>query len=128
MLRKIATISFRILLGLFFLLALLWMLLHFSPVQTWLVKRVAKDISNTLGAEEKVKKVDFSIFKKIVIDGLLIKDRNKDTLLYTGRLTASFNNWFIFKNKIVIHEIGLEHVKANLRRSDSIWNYQFIVD
>ncbi|MBU6157893.1 MAG: translocation/assembly module TamB domain-containing protein [Bacteroidetes bacterium] len=128
MLQRITKISFGILLGFFFLVALLWVLLHFSPVQTWLVKKVAREISNTIGAEVEVKKVDFSIFKKIIVDGLLIKDRKKDTLLYAGRLNASFNNWFIFKDKIVINEIGLEHVKGNLFRSDSVWNYQFIID
>ena len=128
MLRRIAHIFRTVFLLILCLLIGVWVLLHFSPVQTWLVQKASEKLSDQLKTEVSVKKVDFSIFKKIILEGVIVRDQHKDTLLYSGRMIASFNNWFIFKNDIVVKEVGLEHSYANIHRSDSVWNYQFIVD
>jgi hypothetical protein len=126
--RRLFHIVRTIILFLLILLIALWVCIQFSPVQTWLVKQASNRLSRQLQTEVSVRKVDFSIFKKIIMDGVLVRDLQKDTLFYSGRIAASFNNWFIFKDNIVIHEISLEKTQAYLHRKDSIWNYQFLID
>lgn len=126
--RRIFHIVRATLLILFILLLVLWGVIRLSPVQTWLVKQASERLSRQLQTEVSVKSVDFSIFKKIILEDILVRDRQKDTLFYSGRLTASFNNWFIFKDHIIIHDISLENTQAYLHRKDSTWNYQFLVD
>jgi hypothetical protein len=123
----------KFLLKLFFttlvlLLVSTWILLHFSPVQTWVVQKVSQRLSEQLKTEISVKKVDFSVFKKIILEGVLIRDQHKDTLLYAGRLSASFNDWFVFKDKTIFDDIRIEHTNVIIHRKDSTWNYQFILD
>ena len=37
-------------------------------------------------------------------------------------------DWFFLKNKADLKFIGLEDAVIKLKRKDSLWNYQFIVD
>ncbi|HMP87894.1 MAG TPA: hypothetical protein PKE63_11490, partial [Lacibacter sp.] len=128
MLRRITKILSQLVLVLLLLLATLWVVIQFSPVQTWLVKQAARQLSRDLGAEVQVQRVDFSLFKKVLLEGVLVRDQQKDTLAYIGRAGVRMNNWFFLKNKAVIYELTLEDLYARLHRTDSVWNYQFIVD
>ncbi len=106
----------------------IWVAIHFSPVQTWLVKQYSSRLSKELNAEVNIGRVDISIFNRITLSDFIISDRHKDTLVYAGELSTKTNNWFFLKNEIIIYEFSLSDTKINLNRSDSIWNYQFIID
>ncbi|MFN4284624.1 MAG: translocation/assembly module TamB domain-containing protein [Lacibacter sp.] len=110
------------------LLATVWLAIQFSPIQTWLVRQVSQKLSADLHTEVQVKRVDFSLFKRVVLEGVLVRDRSNDTLLYAGRLSARVNNWFFLKNKLVVSNLSLEHTTVLLQRTDSVWNYQFLID
>ena len=103
-------------------------MLHLSVVQTWLVKKVAANLSEKLHTRVTVKKVDFRFFNKILLEGVMIEDQKKDTLLYAGTARANVNDWFFFKDKISLDNIGLDNAVVNVNRTDSVWNYQFIID
>jgi hypothetical protein len=62
------------------------------------------------------------------LNGVLIKDRRGDTLLSSGQVRVNITDWFFFKDKIELKYIGLTDTYLHLRRSDSIWNYQFLAD
>ncbi len=128
MLRKLFKILLRIVLVILLLLVLLYAALHFSPVQTWLVKKVSKNLSEKLHTDVKVNRVDFRFFNKILIEGVLVKDLKKDTLLSAGKISSNLNDWFFIKDKIILKDLELEDVVVNMKRSDSVWNYQFLVD
>jgi hypothetical protein len=116
------------LLVLLFLLIVLYVLLHYSPVQTWLVKQVTSNLSEKLHTKVTVKKVDFSFFDKLELEGLMIEDQQKDTLLFARSATVKINDWFFVKDKIILHYIGLEDAVVNIKRSGPVWNYQFLAD
>ncbi|MFN5334636.1 MAG: hypothetical protein ACK5BV_05570 [Bacteroidota bacterium] len=128
MIRKIANIIGSIFAAVLILLITVWILIHFSPVQTWLVQKASQKLSEQLHTKIEVRKVDFSLFKRIILEGVYIEDQQKDTLLYAGRISVRFNNWFIFKNKAIIHDANIEHAKIFLHRKDSTWNYNHIVN
>lgn len=62
------------------------------------------------------------------LNGVLVKDLKKDTLLYAGQIRVNITDWFFFKDKIELKYIGLKDAYVRMYRSDSVWNYQFLAD
>lgn len=93
-----------------------------------MARQVTKKLSKELKTDVSVKHVDFLLFNKMIVEGLVIKDRNKDTLAYVGKAGVNITDWFFLKKDIVLHYVSLDQTKLFLHRTDSIWNYQFIVD
>lgn len=118
----------KILLAIFGLILLVWLLLQTSPVQNFLVGKITERLSNDLNTKVEIKHVDFSFFDKMDLDGMLVKDQKNDTLLYAGTLKLRITDWFFLKDKIDLKYIGLEDARISMNRTDSIWNYQFIID
>jgi hypothetical protein len=110
------------------LIFILYGLLHLSGVQTYITQKVAADLSKKLHAKVSVKKLDVHFFNKVSIEEVLVEDLNKDTILYAGSIKGNVNDWFFFKDKISIENVILDNTVIKLHRSDSVWNYQFIVD
>ncbi|MEO5684916.1 MAG: hypothetical protein ABIQ88_19895 [Chitinophagaceae bacterium] len=119
---------FRSLLLLLGLLLISLLLVQTSLVQDWLAGQASARLSRGLGTRVSVKHVNFSFFSKMQMEGVYVEDLNKDTLLYAGKLKVNINDWFFLRDKAVLQYIGLEDAIINLHRTDSIWNYQFIVD
>ena len=46
----------------------------------------------------------------------------------SGQVRVNITDWFFFKDKIELKYIGLTDTYVHLRRSDSVWNYQFLSD
>lgn len=107
---------------------MLWGLLNTSAVQNWLVRKASAFLSGELQTTVQVKHVDFSLFNKMLVEGVLVEDRKKDTLLYAGAIKVNITDWFFFKDKPSLSYIGLSDALVNMNRSDSVWNYQFLID
>src|SRR6185295_937447 len=45
-----------------------------------------------------------------------------------GALKLRITDWFFLKQNIELKYIGLEDAVVKQQRSDSIWNYQFLID
>jgi len=97
-------------------------------VQTWLVGKVTSDLSKKLHTKVKVKHVDLRFFNQMVLEGLMIEDLKADTLLYAGKARVNINDWFFLKDRISFENVRLDDAIVNMKRSDSVWNYQFLVD
>lgn len=110
------------------LLVSAWGLIHLPVVQTWLVTRVTARLSHDLHTSITVKHVKFSLFNKMLLDSTLVMDHNNDTLLFAGTVKVNITDWWFFKDKAQLQYIGLEDATIKLQRTDSIWNYHFLVD
>ena len=110
------------------LLVLVWFAIHIPFVQNWIVKKVANNLSEKLHTRVSIRHIDFSLFNKMELEGLLIEDHNKDTLLYAGTAKVKITDWFFLKDKATLKYIGLQNALVNMNRTDSVWNYQFLVD
>ena len=62
------------------------------------------------------------------LQGLLIEDRQGDTLLYAGDVKVRITDWFFFKKEAELKYIGLENAIVKFQRTDSLWRQQFIFD
>ncbi len=97
-------------------------------VQNRIVQIALKKISEELGTPVSIKYVSFSLFNSMNLQGVLIKDKKNDTLVYAGTVKLRITDWFFFKDHAIIKYIGLEDAVVKLNRSDSVWNYQFIAN
>ncbi len=97
-------------------------------MQTWVVKKIAGNLSDKLKTEVRIRKVNFKFLNTLEIDGLLIKDRQQDTLIFADKLKANVTDWFIFKDRVELKNIQMQDAVVNMHRSDSVWNYQFLIE
>ncbi len=107
---------------------MVWVLIQMPFVQTWLVAKVTNRLSKGLHTTVRVRHVDFSLFNKMLVEGALVEDHDRDTLLYAGTIKVNITDWWFFKDKAELHYIGLEDATVKMQRKDSIWNYQFLAD
>jgi len=110
------------------LLVVLWILLQTGFVQNYLVGRVTRRLSRELHTTVSVKHVDFQLFNKMLLQGVLVLDHHHDTLLYAGDAKLNITDWFFLKDTVTLKYIGLDNAMIRLNRTDSVWNYQFLVD
>ncbi len=110
------------------LILVLWILVQTTFFQTFIIHRVAQRLSKNLQTTVSIKKINLELFDKMDMQDLLILDHQKDTLVFAGNAKVNITDWFFFKKNITLQYIGLSDALINLYRSDSIWNYQFMVD
>jgi hypothetical protein len=110
------------------LILLLALAIQTETVQNWLVGMATSRLSKSLGTEVSVKKVSIGLFNRLNMEGTLVRDQHKDTLLYAGQVKVRITDWFFLRDKAVLKYIGLEDVVVQLHRKDSTWNYQYLAD
>lgn len=127
-LRKIWKISLRVLLGILILILLLYGFLQTETGQNWLAYQITSRLSKELQTKISIKHVDINLFNfgKMDLQGLMVEDQKKDTLLYAGKFQIRITDWFFFRDKAVMKYVGLEEATIKLNRTDSVWNYTFL--
>ena len=110
------------------LFTFLYSALHVTFVQNWIVSTVSGKLSDNLKAKVRIQRIDYSFFDKLDLKGLLVEDRRKDTLLYAGSAKVNITDWFFLRNKATLKYVSLTNATVNMQRTDSVWNYQFLVD
>ena len=114
--------------SIFGLLLFCYLLLFIPVVQNSLAQYFSKRISTKLGVTVKVEKVGFSLFDKLDMQGLLIKDQKKDTLLYTKHFKLRITDLVFSSSSPVIKYIGIDGVIVHLNRTTPKWNYEFLLN
>ncbi|HEY1112516.1 MAG TPA: translocation/assembly module TamB domain-containing protein [Chitinophagaceae bacterium] len=96
--------------------------------QNWLATKVTAKLSRDLRNRISIKHLEVGFFNKMNLEGVLVEDRKRDTLLYAGLVQVRITDWFFLKNKAELKYIGLQDAIINFNRRDSVWNYQFLQD
>jgi hypothetical protein len=97
-------------------------------VQEKIGQKIASNMSQSLGTEFQLEGLNFSLFNRVDIKNVLIRDQQKDTLLFAQTLKLRLSDLLFSKKAPVLGYIGLEKAKIYLHRKTPVWNYQFIVD
>ena len=121
-------IFLRFFIGVLACVILVWLLIQTSPVQNFIAGKIAAKLSKDLNTTVSIGHVDFSLFDKMNLGNTLILDQHKDTLLNAGALKLRITDWFFLKQNIELKYIGLEDAVIKQQRTDSVWNYQFLID
>ncbi|TCJ12037.1 hypothetical protein EPD60_15890 [Flaviaesturariibacter flavus] len=96
--------------------------------QTWLVHQVTGRLSRELQSKIRIDRVRIGFFNKLNLEGVLVEDRKRDTLLAAGLVQVRITDWFFLKDKADLEYIGLKNATIKLQRTDSVWNYRYLVD
>jgi hypothetical protein len=83
--------------------------LQIPAVQTAVANKIMGQISTELRSSITVRRIEYEFFNKLVLDDLLFKDRNNDTLLYTRKLTASIKRISIKHRNFRLGKVELEN-------------------
>src|SRR5205085_7867947 len=86
------------------------------------------NFSRELKTNISFKHIRFSLFNKVNLEGFLLEDQQQDTLLFASNLQVRITDWFFLKDTAELKYINLENAVIKLKRTDSVWNYQFITD
>ena len=100
-------------------------MLHTDWGQNWLARQVTKKLSRDLQSRISIKHVEIGFFNYLNLQGVLVEDQKRDTLLAAGLVQVRITDWFFFKDKADLKHIGLENAVIKLQRTDSVWNYTF---
>ncbi len=84
--------------------------------------RLSRDLQSRISIDH----VRFQLFNMMNLEGVLVEDQKKDTLLYAGVVQVRITDWFFLKDEAELKYIGLENAVVKLNRTDSVWNYAFL--
>jgi len=110
------------------LIATLYIFIQTPYGQNWIGRQVTKRLSRDLQTKVSIQHVDFALFNRMHLKGVLIADRFDDTLLYAGDVKVRITDWFFFKKDVDLKYIGLENAVIKFQRTDSVWRQQFFLD
>jgi hypothetical protein len=96
--------------------------------QNWLGQQVTKKFSRELKTKISFKHVKFSFFNKMELEDFMLQDQQNDTLLFARNIELRITDWFFLKNKAEIKYLDIENAVIKLQKSDTTWNYQFLVN
>lgn len=99
---------FIVLLGIIIMLpTIFYFLIRLPDVQTMIVKRITGHFSSEIKSTITIGRFDYSFFNRLVINDILIKDKNDDTLAYIPRLTAGIRSINLKNNSFTIGHLDL---------------------
>lgn len=108
----------------------IWMLLNIPHVQGKLASLVAKELRQIMNTEISVGHINLGMLNRIVIEDVLLKDRQGEDLLKVDRLAARFEVKPLFEGKISINSVQLFGLSARLNQENpqAVPNFQFVLD
>ncbi|TWR28474.1 translocation/assembly module TamB [Mucilaginibacter achroorhodeus] len=106
---------------------------QYKPVQTWAAKKATKYLSKELNTTVDVKSLYIKPFSSVVLEGLYILDKQRDTLLSTPKLSVELKGFSIFnsikRKKLHFESIQLDNGSFYLKKlKDSTTNLKFVID
>ncbi|WP_018616045.1 translocation/assembly module TamB domain-containing protein [Segetibacter koreensis] len=112
------------------LIVLLLIAIQTAPVQNFARKKIVAFLENKLKTRVEIKRLDIDFPKMLVLRGVYIEDKTKDTLVAGNELKVDIDMFKLLHKEIQINEINLNQITAKIKRQlpDTIFNYQFIVD
>src|SRR6185503_8324421 len=74
------------------------------------------------------KHVKFHFFNKLELEDFMMQDQVNDTLIFARNIELSITDWFFLKSKAEVKYLNIETAVIKLQKSDTLWNYQFLVN
>ncbi len=115
----------RFLIGLLLLILLLPVLIHFGPIQKFILNRISNQVTDKTKSHIEIGRVDFSFFKGLQLEELYISnpDNQSDTLIYIGSMSSSLkeNLTSLIDNELQLEKINISDLSLFIKK-DSIEN------
>lgn len=126
--KKIAKIIWVLLLLLFVFLVGFYFAIQSPKVQTFLAQKITKAVSNTIGTAVEIGNVEVEFFNTVKLNDFLVRDLNKDTLIFFNKASAELNYFSMFSKNIDLDEIAIDGLYVNIYRpsTDTLFNFSFL--
>ena len=98
--------------------------------QRFIGEKVAGVLSDRLGTEVSIGRVDVGILSRIIIDNLVVNDQNQQEMIRAARLSVKMDIMPLLDGKVAIGSAQLFGARLHLYRPDaqSDPNFQFMID
>ncbi len=104
-------------------------LIQSSRVQTYLTTVATEKISERLNAEFHVGRVSISLFNRVILEDIYIKDQMEDTLMKAGRMSATVHYLDRRERRVLFNNVEIDKATINLYRdSTGVLNAAFLID
>ena len=100
-------------------------LIRTSTFQTFLADKVVAFLSKELNTKIELKGLEIILFDKVSLNGVLILDMKKDTLLYAESILLTLDDYDLNKNSFDIGEIKLSKGSIYLNRNKKHGSYNY---
>lgn len=105
-------------------------LTHTPSVQSFIGKKVAEAVGDKLGTKVRIGRVDIGFLNRLIIDNVIIYDKEQVDMLKAGRISAKFDIIDLSQGRITITSAQLFALQARVYKSapDKQPNFQFVLD
>ncbi|HEX2922014.1 MAG TPA: translocation/assembly module TamB domain-containing protein [Bacteroidales bacterium] len=94
--------------------ASLFFIVQIPAVQTIIVHRLTDNLSSKLKSEISIGEVNYRFFNKLALTEILFLDNNRDTLLYTSKVTVGIRKLGLRDGTLLFGRINLEKPIFNI--------------
>lgn len=103
-------------------------LIQIPFIQTKIVHYTVSLVGDKTNTRVEIEKVSISFPKSIVVEGLYLEDKQKDTLIFAGKAKVDIALLDLFSNKININSFKLNDATVKLYNSkiDPLFNFDFL--
>ena len=107
----------------------LFLLLSAPVVQTFIIHKVSDRISKDFKSTIQIGSIEYEFFNRLIINDLLIKDQNSDTLIYIEKTIAGIRKYYIKENSVKLGKVYLIKPVVALRTdSTGLMNLKWYLD
>ena len=107
-------------------------LIQIPSFQNYAVKKATAFLSDELHAEVSVGRIRITFFQSLLLEDLLVKDRQNDTLLMTSQIKVGLKGGLfdLIDGKIDIQNVAIKTMKVRLIQNCPEYdnNYQFLIN
>jgi len=105
-------------------------LIRTSTFQSFLAHKVVNYLSDELNTKIEIKGIEIILFDKLSLNGVLILDMKKDTLLTAESILLTLDDFDLTKNSFDIGKVEFNKGSIYLNRTEKngAFNYAFLVD
>ncbi len=89
---------------------------------------ITSQLSEDFGVEVTLERISFKPIKKLIINDFLIRDTNKDTLIFVDKLEASIDSLIFSKHQVYFSRLTAINAISKISKKNNRHNFQFIID
>jgi len=104
-------------------------LLQIPAVQNKIIHIATSFVSNKTRTKVEIKNISIRFPKTVVLEGLFLEDKKKDTLIYAGSAKINIALYSLFNSKIAVSKVSLNDavIKLHSTKTDPLFNYNFLI-
>ncbi|MGQ1785764.1 translocation/assembly module TamB domain-containing protein [Saccharicrinis sp. GN24d3] len=107
---------------------LLYFVVLLPGVQNSIGHVLTQRLSEDLGTEVSIGNIRFYPIKKLVLNEVLVKDGQQDSLLYLDKLIAPIDSIVFADRQVYLGSISINKLKTDITSDSAGNNYSFIID